>query len=99
MGNCAGNKHKDIENYGREFFFERDVNEESKISINEIEKTLITVDGNTPSSCNSREREKDRSDPDYDRSYGRAKMFFPGIWGYGGIRTFESIAMEKLFTK
>ncbi|KAF9609545.1 hypothetical protein IFM89_016906 [Coptis chinensis] len=49
----------------------RDVNEGSKISINEIDKTPITRDGNTTRVAILRDREKDRSDPDYDRNYGR----------------------------
>ncbi|KAF9603211.1 hypothetical protein IFM89_034544 [Coptis chinensis] len=59
----------------RIFSLSRDVNEGSKISINEIEKTPITRDDSTSRVAILRDREKDRSDSDYDRSYGRVSAW------------------------
>ncbi|KAF9613567.1 hypothetical protein IFM89_008958 [Coptis chinensis] len=55
----------------RIFSLRRDVTEGSKISINEIEKTPTTRDGNPSRVAILRDKEKDHSDPDYDCSYER----------------------------
>ncbi|KAF5197319.1 Single-stranded nucleic acid binding r3h protein [Thalictrum thalictroides] len=55
----------------RSFCLSRDTTDGCRSFINEPEKIPISRDGNTSRVAIFRDREKDRTDPDYDRSYER----------------------------
>ncbi|PIA53248.1 hypothetical protein AQUCO_00900076v1 [Aquilegia coerulea] len=67
----------------RSFCLSRDVTEGCRNFINEPEKTLISRDGNTSRVAIFRDREKDRTDPDYDRSYDRYVRGLPPNQSFG----------------
>lgn len=55
----------------RSFCLSRDTSEGCRNLVNEQEKSPVSRDGSTSRVAILRDREKDRSDPDYDRSYER----------------------------
>ncbi|XP_027188472.1 uncharacterized protein [Cicer arietinum] len=56
---------------GRHSLMNKDENETSKVPMSDSERCISIRDNSYPRVAIIRDREKDRSDPDYDRSYGR----------------------------
>lgn len=56
---------------GRSSLMSKDESETSKIPMTDSERFISVRDNSYPRVAIIRDREKDRSDPDYDRSYGR----------------------------
>jgi hypothetical protein len=56
---------------GKSYVMNKDENETSKIPMADPERCISFRDNSYPRVAIIRDREKDRSDPDYDRSYGR----------------------------
>ncbi|KAF1858930.1 hypothetical protein Lal_00000750 [Lupinus albus] len=62
---------------GKTSFMNKDENETSKNPVADSERSLSVRDINSTRVAIFRDREKDRTDPDYDRSYGRYARSIP----------------------
>ncbi|KAK9156602.1 hypothetical protein Scep_003176 [Stephania cephalantha] len=69
-------------NDGRNSFSSRDENEGARNANNEPEKATVTRENSVSRVAIFKDREKDRSDPDYDRSYERYVKGLPANQGF-----------------
>ncbi len=72
-----------IPNDGKAMVLSRDENEGSRNSVIETEKIGSIRDASSSRVAIFRDREKDRTDPDYDRSYDRYVRSLPANQGFG----------------
>ncbi|KAK4786605.1 hypothetical protein SAY86_010438 [Trapa natans] len=59
-----------------------DENEDCRISIIEVDRNIVTKEGSSSRVAILKDTEKDRTDPDYDRSYRRYARNMPN-WNFG----------------
>ncbi|XP_044468439.1 cAMP-regulated phosphoprotein 21-like isoform X2 [Mangifera indica] len=72
-----------VPNDGKGISLSRDENESSRNSVIDSEKIVSIRDGSSSRVAIFRDREKDRTDPDYDRSYDRYVRSLPANQGFG----------------